>query len=49
MTIEEIDLYWLTAEDLVKYLPEEGCSGAKSARELAQMLIDKKMKAADCD
>jgi acetyl-CoA decarbonylase/synthase complex subunit gamma len=48
MTIEEIDLYWMKAEDLAKYLPEEGC-GAKSARELAQMLIDKKLKAVDCD
>jgi acetyl-CoA decarbonylase/synthase complex subunit gamma len=48
MTIEEIDLYWMKAEDLAKYLPDEGC-GAKSAKELAQMLIDKKLKAADCD
>ena len=48
MTIEEIDLYWMKAEDLAKYLPEEGC-GAKNAKEFAQMLIDKKLKAADCD
>jgi acetyl-CoA decarbonylase/synthase complex subunit gamma len=49
MTVEEIDLYWMKAEDLEKYLPEGGCNGAKSAKELAQMLIDKKLKAADCD
>ncbi len=48
MTIKEIDLYWMKAEDLARYLPEEGC-GAQSAKELAQMLIDKKLKAADCD
>jgi CO dehydrogenase/acetyl-CoA synthase gamma subunit (corrinoid Fe-S protein) len=47
MTVKEIDLYWLQAEDLAKYLPEGGC-GAKSAKELAQMLIEKKLKAADC-
>jgi acetyl-CoA decarbonylase/synthase complex subunit gamma len=49
MTIEEIDLYWLKAEDLARYLPEGGCNGAKSAKELAQMLIDKKLRAADCE
>jgi len=49
MTIEEIDLYWMKADDLAKYLPDEGCNGAKSAKELAQMLIDKKLKTADCD
>jgi acetyl-CoA decarbonylase/synthase complex subunit gamma len=49
MTIEEIDLYWMKADDLAKYLPEGGCSGAKDAAELAQMLIGKKLKAAACD
>ncbi|MDW5564333.1 MAG: hypothetical protein SA339_14055 [Methanomassiliicoccus sp.] len=48
MTIEEIDLYWMKAEDLAKYLPEGGCNGARSAKELAQMLIGKKMRASDC-
>lgn len=49
MVVEEIDLYWLKAEDLAKYLPENGCGEAKSALELAKMLIDKKLKAVDCD
>jgi acetyl-CoA decarbonylase/synthase complex subunit gamma len=48
MVVEEIDLYWLKAEDLAKYLPEGGCGDAKSARELAQALIDKKRNAVDC-
>ena len=51
MTIEEIDLYKLKAEDLVKYLPEgDGRTcGAKSWMEFAQMLIDGKAKAPDCN
>jgi acetyl-CoA decarbonylase/synthase complex subunit gamma len=50
MTIEEIDLYKLKAEDIVKYLPEgdSSASGAKSWTEFAQMLIDKKVKAVSC-
>jgi CO dehydrogenase/acetyl-CoA synthase gamma subunit (corrinoid Fe-S protein) len=50
MTIEEIDLYKLKAEDLVKYLPDGDSSscGAKSWTEFAQMLIDGKVKAAEC-
>jgi CO dehydrogenase/acetyl-CoA synthase gamma subunit (corrinoid Fe-S protein) len=49
MVVEEIDLYWLNAEDLAKYLPEGGCGDAESAMELAQALIDKKLIAVDCD
>lgn len=49
MVVEEIDLYWLKPEELSKYLPESGCADAKSAMELAQMLVDKKVKAVDCD
>lgn len=50
MTIEEIDLYWLKAEDLVRYLPEGDSStcGANSWTEYAQVLVDKKARAADC-
>lgn len=50
MTIEEIDLYKLKAEDLQKYLPDGDASscGAKSWTEYAQMLVDRKVKAADC-
>ncbi len=48
MTIEEIDLYWMMADDLARYLPEGGCNGAKNAGDLAHMLIDRKLKAADC-
>ncbi len=50
MTIEEIDLYKLKAEDLQKYLPDGDASscGAKSWAEYAQMLVDKKVKASDC-
>jgi CO dehydrogenase/acetyl-CoA synthase gamma subunit (corrinoid Fe-S protein) len=44
MTIEEIDLYKLKAEDLVRYLPGQD----KGWAEFAQKLIDKKAKAADC-
>ncbi len=44
MAIEEIDLYKLKAEDLVKYLPgqDKGWVG------FAQKLIDKNAKAVDC-
>jgi acetyl-CoA decarbonylase/synthase complex subunit gamma len=47
MTIEEIDLYKMKAEDLQKYMPESGSppAGAKNWSEFAQMLIDKKAKA----
>jgi acetyl-CoA decarbonylase/synthase complex subunit gamma len=50
MTIEEIDLYKLKAEDLVRYLPENDPSscGAKSWTEYAQMLVDHKVKAVEC-
>ncbi len=50
MTVEEIDLYKLKAEDIVKYLPEGDSStcGAKSWMEFAQMLIDMKVKAVSC-
>ncbi|MGD0816885.1 MAG: hypothetical protein ABR986_00605 [Methanomassiliicoccales archaeon] len=50
MTIEEIDLYKLKADDIVKYLPEGDSSscGTKSWTEFAQMLIDKKVKAVSC-
>ena len=50
MTVEEIDLYWLKPQDLMSYLPTDktpGC-GAKDWEEFAQMLVDKKVKAADC-
>lgn len=50
MTVEEIDLHQLTAEDLTKYLPPEGCKekGFAGARALSQALIGKKVKASDC-
>ncbi|HEY3419018.1 MAG TPA: hypothetical protein VGK23_00505 [Methanomassiliicoccales archaeon] len=44
MAIEEIDLYKLKAEDLVKYLPGQD----KGWAEFAQKLIDKNAKAVDC-
>jgi CO dehydrogenase/acetyl-CoA synthase gamma subunit (corrinoid Fe-S protein) len=44
MTVEEIDLYKLKAEDLVKYLPGQD----KGWTDFAQKLIDKKAKAVDC-
>jgi CO dehydrogenase/acetyl-CoA synthase gamma subunit (corrinoid Fe-S protein) len=44
MAIEEIDLYKLRADDLVKYLPGQD----KGWAEFAQKLIDKNAKAADC-
>lgn len=44
MAIEEIDLYKLKAEDLVKYLPGQD----KGWAEFAQKLIDQSTKAADC-
>jgi len=50
MTIEEIDLYWLKAEDLVRYLPEGDSStcGAHSWAEFAQMLVDRRARATEC-
>ena len=44
MAIEEIDLYKLRVEDLVKYLPGQN----KGWAEFAQKLIDQNEKAADC-
>jgi hypothetical protein len=49
MVVEEIDLYWLKAEELAKYLPEGVYGDAKNANELAQALVDKKIKAVECD
>ena len=42
MTIEEIDLYKLGAEDVLRYLPqgERAACKARSWSEFAQMLID---------
>ncbi len=50
MTIEEIDLYKMSADDLAKYLPASGSAkaGAKNERELAEKLIGRTVKAADC-
>ncbi len=50
MVIEEIDLYKISADDLAKYMPDGDASacGAKTWREFAQMLLDKKVKASDC-
>lgn len=50
MPIEEIDLYWMKAEDLAKYMPDDGCAKAeaKTGKELAEKLISKAVKAADC-
>jgi acetyl-CoA decarbonylase/synthase complex subunit gamma len=50
MTIEEIDLYKMKAEDIAKYLPDGDASacGAKTWDEFARMLVDKKAKASDC-
>ena len=50
-TIEEIDLYKLNAEDLEKYLPTTGCAscGARNGRDLAKALLEKKVRAVDCN
>ena len=50
MTVEEIDLHQLTAEDLAKYLPPEGCRGKgfAGARALSEALVGRKVKASDC-
>lgn len=50
MTVEEIDLHQLTAEDMAKYLPPEGCreKGYAGARALAEALVSKKVKASEC-
>lgn len=50
MTVEEIDLHQLTAEDLAKYLPPEGCKdkGFAGAKALSEALVGKKVKASDC-
>jgi CO dehydrogenase/acetyl-CoA synthase gamma subunit (corrinoid Fe-S protein) len=50
MTIEEINLHQLTAEDLAKYLPPEGCKqkGYAGAKALAEALVSKKVKASEC-
>ncbi|MGD0818733.1 MAG: hypothetical protein ABR986_10130 [Methanomassiliicoccales archaeon] len=50
MTVEEIDLHQLTAEDLAKYLPSEGCKekGFPGAKALSEALVNKKVKAAGC-
>lgn len=50
MAIEEIDLYWMSPEDLAKYLPDEGSAkaGAKTQTMLAKKLIGKEIKAVDC-
>ncbi|HSV42392.1 MAG TPA: hypothetical protein VLH13_03160 [Methanomassiliicoccales archaeon] len=50
MAVEEIDLYKLTAEDLMNYLPsgDSTSCGAKNWSEYAQMLVDGKVRATDC-
>ena len=50
MTVEEIDLHQLTAEDLAKYLPPEGCKekGFAGSRALSEALVGKKVKASEC-
>jgi CO dehydrogenase/acetyl-CoA synthase gamma subunit (corrinoid Fe-S protein) len=50
MTVEEIDLHQLTAEDLAKYLPLEGCKekGFAGAKALSEAMIGKKVKASEC-
>lgn len=50
MTIEEIDLYKMNADDLGKYLPSAGCAscGAQNSEELAKNILAGKCKAADC-
>jgi acetyl-CoA decarbonylase/synthase, CODH/ACS complex subunit gamma len=47
MAIEEIDLYKLKAEDILKYLPEDDSSSG-GWKEFAQKLIEGKAKAVDC-
>ena len=50
MTVEEIDLHQLTAEDLAKYLPPEGCKekGFAGRRALSEALVSRKLKASEC-
>jgi hypothetical protein len=48
MVVEEIDLYWLKAEEVAKYLPEGGCGEAKDSKELAMVLVERKRKAIEC-
>jgi len=51
MTIEEIDLYKLGAEDVLRYLPqgERAACKARSWSEFAQMLIDGVARAVECE
>lgn len=51
MTIEEIDLYRLRAEDVLRYLPqgERAACKAGSWSEFAQMLIDGAARASECE
>lgn len=51
MTVEEIDLHQLTAEELVKYLPPEGCKekGFAGGKKLSEALVDKKVRASECN
>jgi CO dehydrogenase/acetyl-CoA synthase gamma subunit (corrinoid Fe-S protein) len=50
MTVEEIVLHQLIAEDLAKYLPPEGCKekGFAGSRALSEALVGKKVKASEC-
>ena len=51
MTIEEINLYKLTAKDVQRYLPgrERAACGTGSWDEYAQMLVDGTARAAECE
>ncbi len=51
MTIEEIDLYKLGAEDVLRYLPQGERAACKAASwsEFAQMLIDGVARAVECE
>ena len=51
MVIEEIDPYKSKAEDVVNYLPTDKSepAGFKKWDDYAQALVDRKMKAVDCN
>ncbi len=51
MTVDEIDLYKLGAEDVKKYLPdgERAACGAADWGEYAQMLVDGTARAGECE
>ncbi|TFG56587.1 MAG: hypothetical protein E4H30_03655 [Methanomassiliicoccus sp.] len=50
MAIEEIDLYYLTSEDLLRYLPQKNCRecGQNDCRKFADLILSRKARAEEC-